>query len=210
MRIFGTTNGGDIITGVGSVLSGAGDFNGDTFEDIIVGMPDSTVGGLSKCGLVAVIFGRNTNFHDVVFTSFTSSASEGFLIIGAAADAMLGVSVTTLGYFDTDNKKDIAISAGASVNSGQVYVLVLYGRSAVAGTIDLASAIPGTFGGFYITGNNAAPSAAPSIIPSLQPSLVPSYALTAAPTVNPSIQPSVSPTLTPSSAPSKSTAADID
>ena len=53
----------------GHSISSAGDVNGDGFNDIIIGMPYSSIGG-EQSGETYVIFGKSSGFSDLDLDSF--------------------------------------------------------------------------------------------------------------------------------------------
>ncbi len=92
-RIFGA----DAYDYAGFSVSSAGDFNGDGFDDLIVGAraADSSTNGNFDAGEAIVVFGKASGFGniDVAAADFVSSGT-GFRIFGADAGDQAGWSVS--------------------------------------------------------------------------------------------------------------------
>lgn len=106
----------------GYSIDGVGDFNGDGFNDIIIGAPET-----SGSGHAYVIFGSNAGTIDVN----SLSPAQGFVITGGAGSA-LGADVAGIGDFNKDGFSDFAVSAPGSNN-----VVVHFGNSAGTDTNQL-------------------------------------------------------------------------
>ena len=102
-------NGDAVNTRSGTSVSGAGDVNGDGFDDIIIGAPGYSSEGSSVPGNAFVLFGKASGFGaSVNLTSLT--ASDGIKFVGPTttyADA--GYSVSAAGDVDGDGFDDVAI-----------------------------------------------------------------------------------------------------
>ncbi|NJL84519.1 MAG: hypothetical protein HC890_19190 [Chloroflexaceae bacterium] len=110
----------------GISVSNAGDFNGDGFDDILVGA--SGVG--NNVGQVYVIFGTSSNLG-ARFSPATLNGSNGFVINGILANDLAGFSLSSAGDFNADGFDDILIGApglptGATI-PGEAYVI--FGRN---------------------------------------------------------------------------------
>ncbi|QDV47603.1 FG-GAP repeat protein [Stieleria neptunia] len=112
---------------LGSSLSGAGDFNGDGIDDLIIGVyagdqpPDLSVGE------AYVLYGRPV-WDSASIDPSRLSGRDGFLIHGVAAGDQLGVGVSGAGDINGDGLDDLIVGANGaesigSSNSGQSYVL---------------------------------------------------------------------------------------
>jgi len=103
----------------------AGDFNGDTFEDLAVGVPGETVKGQAAAGAVCVILGSGTGLvstgnklwsQDSPSIADVAEIGDAFGLVLAAAD------------FDNDTYVDLAIGAplediNSASDAGMVHVL---------------------------------------------------------------------------------------
>ena len=116
----------------GQNISGAGDVNGDGFDDLIISGVDSAPGGTR--GSAYVIFGKAAGFGTVVLTSL--APSDGFVIQGKYAAGRLHTS--SAGDVNGDGFDDMIVGARLDNNAaGSAYVI--FGKGAGFGTIDLAN-----------------------------------------------------------------------
>jgi hypothetical protein len=131
-------------------VSGAGDINGDGFDDIIVGAPGSDLGG-SDAGAAYVIFGGAAGFENIDLENL--QPADGFRILGADAFDSLGVSVSSAGDINGDGFADIIIggSEGDIFYSTIPTAYVILGKASGFSTIDLTN-LTGTEG-FRIAGS---------------------------------------------------------
>ncbi len=139
---------------LGQSVSAAGDFNGDGISDLILGAPwDSPSGGLS--GGVYVIFGHAGAFTPSVSLS-SLSGSDGFKIVGGAADNRMGNAVASAGDLNGDGFDDLVVGAyvadKSGIDSGSAYIV--FGRAGpLPSTLDVGS-LNGS-NGFRIDGSAA-------------------------------------------------------
>jgi hypothetical protein len=112
--------------GVGSVVSGAGDLDGDGFSDFVVGAPSADVGLAGARGAVYLILGSAS-------PASANLADADVVWLGEDGD-LAGISVAGLGDFDGDGFSDLVIGApfadGETIDSGSAYLLL--GRAAPA------------------------------------------------------------------------------
>ncbi len=105
-------------TGIGLTVSGVGDVNGDTFEDVAIAAPDADVDDLAGAGKVFVIYGGPSSDmsaileqlqQDVTLGDSLLDGDNGFLVNGNAAGQRLGTSVTGAGFMNNDRNADFAV-----------------------------------------------------------------------------------------------------
>ena len=99
--------------GLGGSVSGAGDVDGDGFDDVIVGAPKADPGGLSAAGSA------------FVYSGMTGAVL--WQIDGAVAFDFLGWAVSGAGDVDRDGFDDVIVGAiqaesGRIVNTGSAFV----------------------------------------------------------------------------------------
>ena len=130
----------------GSSVSLAGDVNGDSIDDVVVGAYGGDPSGRSSAGITYVVFGSTVSGTTVVTTdmaSFVSGTSTGFMILGAVASDNSGGFVSAAGDVNADGFDDVIVGAEFSdpesrSNAGSAYII--YGRSSPFTDIDLATA----------------------------------------------------------------------
>ncbi len=125
---------GFIISGIPAGLynisvSSAGDFNGDGYDDIIIGAVDATTGS-TDAGQAYLIYGAaggigsNNAEGQTVLDLSLLSPNEGFDIQGAVAGDLAGLSVSGAGDVNGDGYDDIIIGApNADYGVGEAFVL---------------------------------------------------------------------------------------
>jgi hypothetical protein len=102
-----------------------GDFDGDGYDDLAIGVPDDTVDGLASAGSVNVIYGSEDGLRardDQLWTQNSPGIDD-----RAAASEQFGSQLTT-GDFDGDGWDDLAIGVpnediGAAARAGAVNVI---------------------------------------------------------------------------------------
>ena len=134
---------------VGTGVSSAGDFNGDGFDDLIVGAPFDSYGAAGGGGAY-IVLGKAGGFGTI--TLFGASSPDWIRIEGDNTPSYEGGSVSSAGDVNGDGLDDILVGGRTNDdggdNAGKAYVV--FGRTANPGTIDLGS-LP-AFGGFGIIG----------------------------------------------------------
>lgn len=143
----------DSVSSAGFSVYGAGDLNGDKFDDILVGLPFSSPDLRYNSGEVYIIYGKSAfpealNLEDI-------DQSTGVVIKGVDNKDLAGFSMSSAGDINNDGMYDILIGAPFSdphgrEKSGQSYLV--FGNSNLPAVIDLRT-LDGT-NGFYINGAN--------------------------------------------------------
>ena len=107
----------------GSSVAGAGDFNGDGFDDVIVGRPDENRSSVGE-GSSELVFGKRTAFPARIAPL---DGRNGFRLIGAAAGDHAGSAVAGAGDVNGDGFGDVIIGASKAepngIYSGSIYVV---------------------------------------------------------------------------------------
>ena len=109
-RINGTNNAHS-----GFSVSGAGDVNGDGYDDLIVGSPE--VNGLT--GASYVVYGQKYSLGDISLKQSDFDSSTGFVIHGAKRKDTSGWSVSGAGDINGDGYDDLVIGAPHADSEGK-------------------------------------------------------------------------------------------
>lgn len=131
--------GADSGDAAGRVLGTITDLNGDGKSEILIGTPDSKIGG-NNSGAVYVVFGKSTG--TAIDLTNVAAGTGGYVIKGVAQDDA-GAAVASIGDVNGDGKSDILIGAP---RSDRAYVV--FGKSTTS-QVDLANVRLG-IGGFQI------------------------------------------------------------
>ncbi len=136
----------------GYSVSTAGDVNGDSISDIIVGAPTTSAGG-PPLGSAFIIYGQPSNdAADIDLAVALQPASDGLRISSADWFSFMGGSVSGAGDVNGDTLDDVVIGAyGTNIGTGASYVV--YGVATEdADNIDLATPLEPTSNGFRVEG----------------------------------------------------------
>jgi uncharacterized repeat protein (TIGR01451 family) len=119
-------NGASEFERAGSVVSTAGDVNGDGLDDLLIGAPYADVSGYAS-GRSYVVFGRSTGFSALLELS-ALSGSDGFALNGTSTYDNAGRSVSAAGDINGDGIDDLIIgvpyaNANGNADTGQSYVI---------------------------------------------------------------------------------------
>ena len=146
-------NGIDAQDNAGYSVSGAGDINGDGFDDLVIGARFADPNGSSGAGESYVVFGHAGGFAATLDLS-TLNGNNGFVINGIDSGDLSGHSVSGAGDINGDGFRDLVIGARAADpngNSGAGESYVVFGHAGgFAATLDL-STLNGS-NGFVING----------------------------------------------------------
>jgi Ca2+-binding RTX toxin-like protein len=106
-----------------SRVSGAGDVNGDGFDDVIIGAFGADPNGNTSAGTSYVVFGSPEAFP-ASFKLSGVNGTNGFAINGIAEGDYSGFSVSSAGDFNGDGIDDLIISTPfAETSEGQSYIV---------------------------------------------------------------------------------------
>ncbi|SEQ52200.1 FG-GAP repeat protein [Nitrosomonas ureae] len=136
----------------GSSVSGAGDVNGDGFDDVIIGAFGADPNG-DYSGSSYVVFGKASGF-DAAMNLSGLDGSNGFRLDGEAALDFSGRSVSGTGDVNGDGFDDLIVGAPSADLNGSGSSYIIFGRSSFVDEVDF----PGTPGDDIFTGTSAAES----------------------------------------------------
>ena len=110
-------NGSDASDNSGGSVRGAGDINGDGFDDVIIGAGNADPNGISGAGESYVVFGSNSGFSSS-FDLSTLNGTNGFVLNGVDTDDFSGVSVSGAGDVNGDGFDDVIVGASFADPNG--------------------------------------------------------------------------------------------
>ena len=122
----------------GFSVSAAGDFNGDGWEDFIVGAPFNDAAG-GSIGSAYLIYGGPGGLPDLDLAHITDA--DGFQILGASPWASTGIKVSGVGDLNGDGFDDIMVGAERLGSFGYGAVpkaYIIFGKAG-SGTMDLSA-----------------------------------------------------------------------
>ncbi len=151
---------GFVINGIGArdysgwSVSAAGDVNGDSFDDLIIGARGGDPNG-NGSGESYVIFGAPALGGTGTINLSTLNGTNGFVINGVNAGDEAGFSVSSAGDVNGDGLNDLIIGASGgdpngNADAGESYVVFGATNLGAAGAVELSS-LNGT-NGFVING----------------------------------------------------------
>ena len=113
---------------MGKSVASAGDFNNDGIDDVIIGIPNKDLDGVTSVGEAYVVFGRNTFPASFSITSITPAT--GIVFQGNKYNDQFGFSVAGVKDINHDGKDDIAISSKRGISNNGALYLVFGGNTA--------------------------------------------------------------------------------
>ena len=136
-------NGVAAVDQTGYSVSGAGDVNGDGFDDVIIGQRDDGP-PFTFAGHAYVVFGKATNSTAAIELS-ALNGTNGFRLDGNGAYSHAGISVSNAGDVNGDGFADLIVGAyGYNNYSGAAYIV--YGKDTNFGSVIGLGGLSGTDG----------------------------------------------------------------
>jgi hypothetical protein len=139
---------------LGISVSGAGDFNNDGIDDLIIGANWADPNATDKAGISYILYGKKDGFASTLDLTTDLTVDIGTAINGEDVEDNSAWTVSTAGDFNGDGIDDLIIGAGSASPDGQVYAgksYLVYGKTGGYGvSLDL-SALDGS-NGFVMNG----------------------------------------------------------
>jgi len=109
----------------GFAVAGAGDVNGDGFDDLLIGAYNADPSGRMEAGSAYVVFGKAGGWSASVNPG-ALTGTDGFRLDGAAVNDAAGYSVASAGDVNRDGFADLLIGAANAETSAGPYTGVAY------------------------------------------------------------------------------------
>ncbi len=140
---------------LGTAMGAVGDFNGDGFDDFVIGAEEAGGNGSRGSGDAYVVYGGDS--LPAILDAASIAGSNGFFLGGFDTNDNLGQSASTAGDLNGDGYDDLVVGAsgadGLNNNTPQAgEAFVIWGGTNVPAFPDLA-ALDGT-NGFALVGSN--------------------------------------------------------
>ena len=132
---------------LGNGVSNAGDFNGDGFDDLVLGAPRSNRDGVNRIGEAYVVYGGNSN--PAARSVLGLNGSNGFALMGSTGSEEMGFLVSAAGDVNNDGYADVLVAAPFANRTNRPQageVVLLFGSDAPWPAVMSAGGITSTQG----------------------------------------------------------------